>query len=156
MLKMSWIFEPDEVWVWWKTATWIAPLYTFPWKIQFLLHYSQLFVSPSLEMILKWVALLQSDGVRRHLRKGLQGGRSALTKQRWGRDRHKNGLSIKMHGHSHHLVCILLPGQVPTLGNCLLNFCLKPWCMKYALRTAALRKSYGVAVFLEESVGDHF
>lgn len=66
------------------------------------------------------------DRVRRRLRKRLQERRSALTQRGQGRDSTETGLSVRMHGHSHHWVCILLPGQVPPLGNCLLSLCLKP------------------------------
>ena len=39
----------------------------------------------------------------------------------------ETGLRIKMDGHSHHCICILDQRQVPTIGNCLLKLCLKPW-----------------------------
>lgn len=48
-----------------------------------------------LEIVFKWMVLYGGDGVRRHLRRGLQEGTSALPKQGQGRDRHRNQVEHK-------------------------------------------------------------
>lgn len=83
-----------------------------------------------LEITLQGMVLLQRGRSKEASAKGAARG-DICTHQAGTRDKAGTGtetrLSKKMHGHSHHLVCILLPGQVPALGNCPLDLCLKPW-----------------------------